>query len=363
MKVIFLQVKYRVLAILFLISMGILFYFDYKTENSITGNGIIIYPKNEKNIYIDRNSLEDINSRSFLLTYVKYSKDSISSDNRRTDANIVETDYIYNYICNHKILWGSFLTKAHDEKSTYAVLNEKAAFDLFGNSFVTGEKVNFLNKEFTIIGVINDADNKNATLYTAFSESEEKYGTYIAMEGKKIDSIYIKDTFKNLGINDTNYDFINLAQINQLGLTKILLSLDMMFLSLALISAVFFVQRIGQKTRVLKNRMEEYYFFPYLKENKKEVLFYILTAAAAFISVLICIWAFTLLFKYMMILKEGASIFKYISNDFPFIQNNAEITAFNIYGNCTIILSAACAFTAMLMGIIDLLKKSPSVNK
>lgn len=95
------------------------------------------------------------------LTYVKRLYQEISNGFRTEETEVVATNDNYAYFVNLELRRGTFFNKKQEEHElAVAVLNEAAAYQLFGNYDCIGEIVYLDQNGFEVIGIVKENGNE-----------------------------------------------------------------------------------------------------------------------------------------------------------------------------------------------------------
>ena len=152
-------------------------------------------------------------SDSLMLTYKNRTRANITALNTRQDVNLIETNHKLPFVMNYSILHGGFFRQdAVQYRHAVAVLNEYAAFKIFGTIESTGNVFTMNSITYVVVGVIDDKDMDNLNVYIP-----------IGLLGDAIESISINldispytaeeivNKLQQVGIIDDDYRFINFA--------------------------------------------------------------------------------------------------------------------------------------------------------
>jgi hypothetical protein len=130
-------------------------------------------------------------------------------------VTLIGTNSHYPRILAYPMTEGSFFSKpAWKSGERYAVLNGKAAFDLFGSSRAAGSPLKIQGEIRIVTGVINDGDDENRRIYVPSSASPARGGNAAFLLARTnaaggIDASYIRDSLKSLGVYDSGFDFFD----------------------------------------------------------------------------------------------------------------------------------------------------------
>ena len=157
--------------------------------------------------------LEQFAQEEFLLTYEIRRPGTVQAVNQRHSVTVVGTNSHYAGVLNYINLNGGFFTAAAmDAKNRHAVLNETAAFQIFGSVPIAGKTLKLDGESWTVTGVIQDGDAKNANIYTPASVAGGQAEAIIVLMDDRVTEAYAKNALKRIGIHENNYEFINLSK-------------------------------------------------------------------------------------------------------------------------------------------------------
>jgi hypothetical protein len=124
------------------------------------------------------------------------------------------TNSHYPRLLGYPMAEGSFFSKqAWEGGWRHAVLNGKAAFDLFGSSHAAGSRLKIRGETWIVAGVIHDGDEDNRRIYAPSSVRGGKAASLLAQTeaAKGINASYIRDSLKSLGVYDSGFGFFSLG--------------------------------------------------------------------------------------------------------------------------------------------------------
>lgn len=216
--------------------------------------------------------LEEFSEEEFLLTYEIRQPATAQAVNSKHPLTLVGTNQNYAGIMGYIVLDGGFFTKAAwDAKNRHAVLNETAAFQIFGNNRISGQTLKLNGEPWIVTGVIQDEDTENANIYVPSSVTGGRAESLMALMDDNVTEAYVKNALKSVGIHDNNYDFINLS--------KSASAFDERF-SVGWKAALFavillFIFKAGggiiQNLRFYRNRLREIYFRELLSYHRADL--------------------------------------------------------------------------------------------
>jgi hypothetical protein len=172
-------------------------------------NLLIALPKNIGSPKINIHEIDDFINNNFLLTYEIHYSEKVNLTHSEFPVIITGTTSGYPQIMKYVMVEGSFFqTAAWTGKLRQAVLNEKAAFILFGSSKITGNRFRTHNDTWLVTGVIRD-NNDDCRIYIPSSVRGAETNAFEMTVSGSFDETYIKNSLKSIGVREGDFDFIN----------------------------------------------------------------------------------------------------------------------------------------------------------
>jgi len=239
------------------------------------GDLLLVLPTGINSPRIDINKIEDFVEEEFLLTYEIPGSDRVSLSNGQYPVTLIETNSCYSRLLGLHMIEGSFFSARDWEgKQRQAVLNEKAAFDIFGSSRIAGNRFKIRNDIWLVTGVINDGDEDSCRVYIPSSIRGGSADALMALTAPSggIDEAYVKNSLKILGIQEAAYNFFNFGTITNL-LWERATVIPLLFFALLFLS---FLRPLAFKFKavfaVLKEELERRYMGQIFSEERKIIL-------------------------------------------------------------------------------------------
>jgi hypothetical protein len=170
-----------------------------------------VLPSGTGSTRFDVQAVEDFSEKHFLLTYEIPGAEKVSLSHAEYAVTVIATNSSYPGILGLRMLEGAFFSKqAWRGKQRYAVLNETAAFAIFGSANIVGSRFRIRNDTWLVTGIISDGDEDKARIYIPSSVRGGEAGA-LALAG--MDEAYARNSLKALGIQEGNFSFLNMAVI------------------------------------------------------------------------------------------------------------------------------------------------------
>jgi len=150
-----------------------------------------------------------------LLTYEIPRTAAVSVNNNRHSVTLTGTNPYYPGMMGYPLKDGGFFTASTmNAKSKHAVLNETAAFALFGSRSLSGGTLRIDGDLWQIVGVIGDHDGERPVLYIPATVYGGTASSVIALMDETFTEARVKNSLKSIGIHDNNFDFLNFSRVS-----------------------------------------------------------------------------------------------------------------------------------------------------
>lgn len=295
----------------------------FKISDKGYKNQFYFYPKLNNNVTVSKEKIDDINENKFLITYEISESKIASTTYSKKQVLLKKTNYTYKLILDYNLLAGSFFTKEmQTANSSSVVLNEFAAFKLFGGIDCINNELDIDGKTYSVVGIIDDYDSKNLNVFTITSEVEDTAFSCIAYIDQKngVKEQLVKNQLKEIGITFENYTFVNLQILYNNIVSKCIVSIVIVLIFLLLLILKSLIIILLSNIYKLKKLLKTIYLKNIFKENGFFALRFIINTLAVIATVgfilILCIYTLTTLLE---------------SNFFIFNINNTNITSFVDY--------------------------------
>jgi cytochrome c oxidase subunit IV len=233
-------------------------------------------------ISIAVNAAEDVNDRVVLLTYGQETErgtvshvlltyesrqsGSVKALQSRHDANLIGTNHSHPHVLNHKLIYGSFFSQeAIQHAQNVAVLNETAAFVMFGNIYAAGNELYIDNMKhrglsvYRVLGVVDDGDEENINVYVPVTVLGSTVNAIAAnfSVNHELSAEYIQTIWQQLGVTTDRYHLVNFYTLNIVVRDRLIL---IFFL---LISGVL----LGGISKTVKSIIKEWHAVNHLRRE------------------------------------------------------------------------------------------------
>lgn len=320
-----------------------------------------IHVRNEKDLYliaprnigeqgIDIKEIEKINEEAFLLTYIRKQQNTATAGYTKHDITLVSTNYTFPFVCRYQMINGGFFSRENQEgENNYAVLNETAAFKMFGNMNVIGLEFTVNDKEYIIRGIINDS-SQVLNIYIPMQLTEQNPDSFMLRtdEFSGVSREYILTRLKQTGISDMNYYFINIGLVNDKITGKAFVAV-LLLLGFCL---VFVLLRCLKILRLQSNFLalayKKLYLRDLLRTHPQKVIAFIVNIAAVFsigaIFVLIILCYMNMYLRWNEAGVLPAAMVLNFEDKYIFIQKAGEYTNLTFVAYIAFLLSFFACF-------------------
>ena len=244
-------------------------------------NLFLVLPTEFGSRRFDVQEIENFSEKEFLLSYEIPGTEKVGLSYAEYHVTVIATNSAYPWIMGFTMAEGSFFSKqAWAGKQRHAVLNETAAYAIFGSANIAGSRVRIRNDTWLVIGVISDGDKDKARVYIPSSVRGGEADA-LALKGVGNDA-YVRTSLKALGIQDGSYSFIDLAAQCRLlwERAEVIILLFFALLLLCLIKPL--IGGFREVLAAMKRELNRFYLGELLQKRGKsfhKTVFYILGLA------------------------------------------------------------------------------------
>jgi len=325
------------------------FFQDYEQYNDI----VLIIPNSNYTVDVPIEKIEKVNEEKFLTTYLVEQEKKIRAIHEHHLVSIKGTNYAYPFVLNYNIVNGGFFPKSSQvQESKVAVLNENAAFNIFGGNDCIGNEIIIDRFIYRVIGVINDKDKKNKNIYIPITLLNQSPKVFVALLDRDISEGYIKAQYKNLGITTDYYDFINLNSLTLMIKEKAIASCAFMLIILLLLQIKWVIHRLTNQYMIFRRLLIKNYLRELFRKEAK--IFGVLIGHFGLIVALIYFIVLLVMYTFEMFLKwKDLSAFFIINCSGSHSMNIfTSIEKSLIYSNILFILLLILFFTLIYSFIL-----------
>lgn len=214
--------------------------------------------------------IEKLTGDDILITYeIKNSAQVQAAGTHRT-VTLIGTNSSYLRILGLQTIAGRFL--ADDTwrmGNRHAVLNQTAAFYLFGGNHIIGNTFKMNDELWMVAGIIEDADEDQAIVYVSFEMTTGSPEVLLVKSGKRVGEV--QNSLVKIGAHESNSKVINVAAISRF-FGQQLAAAAYIGICLGLLLLMRRVAAGGMALyREISSRSQTLYLMPLLKESRKEL--------------------------------------------------------------------------------------------
>jgi len=256
-----------------------------KTPDSL----VFATPKSNDTIGLSGAKIEDMNDDGLMLTYTSKKPAALVSNNANFDCNLIRTNYKYPYVTGYPLGTGGFFTKT-DQKNTeaVAVLNEFAAFEIFGTTDISGNAFEIEGVIYTVRGIISDGELKTSNVYVPMDEGEFPQNLIGKADINKASaSAELINSLKINGISENEYNIIPTADIHKLFYQKLKVGALAIAMGLLVILLDTIISNFKKSVANIHSSMQVEYISDIVK-NHKIILLKIFTLCIAILAAGAC---------------------------------------------------------------------------
>jgi hypothetical protein len=218
----------------------------------------------------DVQAIEEFSENEFLLSYEIPGAERVSLAYAEYPVTVIATNSSYPGILGLNMLEGAFFSKqAWTGKQRHAVLNETAAFTIFGSGGIVGSRFRMRNDTWLVTGVIRDGDEDKARIYIPSLVRGGEAGALAVMRG--MDETYVRNKLKTLGIQEGNYSFINLGTQCRLLWERAEVTALLFFVFFFLGILKHLIAGFAEAGTALKRDLSQFYPAELLRKNRRAV--------------------------------------------------------------------------------------------
>ena len=160
---------------------------------------------------INASMINELNENNNIpTTYEQKSTVSVNVLNNNKTVNQIDTNIYYPFVMEYPLVSGRFF---EEDSVNQVVLNEKAAFDLFGSVNIHRQQMSIGGDMYMVTGVIADRDNEYLNIYTNASHKNIGVSHLITNLSLLVESNqdHVRNIWSSIGVTHELYAFMNYA--------------------------------------------------------------------------------------------------------------------------------------------------------
>jgi len=183
------------------------------------------------------------------------------------DVVLIGTNHTYPIVMNFPLSNGTFFCKnATSEGHRVAILNEQAAFDLFGAMNIAGNVLQINGEPYLVLGVIDDGNSDNLNIFIPTTRLSYTVGTIATnLTDGSLSEAVVRSEWRQIEIDERRYHFINLYSLSMAIRNKLYFALALMVISLLCIGVKKMLQGAVIKWRMIGKLHTQMYIAGILK--------------------------------------------------------------------------------------------------
>jgi hypothetical protein len=233
-------------------------------------NLLLVSPAEDSSYVFDLQKLGRIAEDEFLLTYEIRQQLAVRTAYGEYPVTLIGTNSLYPALSSYPMLRGSFFTgTAEKGKNREAVLNETAAFRLFGGDNIAGRILTIEGAPWLVTGIMDDGEEAPRVYVPAAVKGEGPRALLALLNGAGgVDPVYVKNALMPLGIHETSHLFFDLSGVLRLCEERFALALR--FFICALFCIIARRQSVFLKALVLrfKARLKQEYIGELIRKGR-----------------------------------------------------------------------------------------------
>ena len=236
-------------------------------------NLLMVLPSQIGSPKINVQKIEEFSQDEFLITYEIPGSEKISLPHGDFPVTVIGTNGSFPQILGLTMTEGSFFSKqAWAGKYRHAVLNEKAAFTIFGSNRIENNRFRIRGETWLVTGVISDGDDENSRVYVPSSIQGAPAGGLLTLMSRGYDEAYIKNSVKTLDVREGGFTFFNVGTQIRL-LWERALVIPLLFFAILFLGLLHpFIEKFTKALAVLKAQTARHYTGEIFHKNREAVL-------------------------------------------------------------------------------------------
>ena len=269
---------------------------------------------------INIQKIEEFSESEFLLTYEIPAAERVSLAYAEYPVTMIGTNSNYSQILGLIMTEGAFFSKqAWTGKLKHAVLNEKAAIEIFGSYKINGSRFRIRGETWLVTGVIQDHEEDKARIYIPSTVFGGEAAALAINTSGGLDTAYAVNSLKTQGIREGSFYFMDLGIQNRLLLERILV-LPLLFLGFLLLSLLRpVIIRLTMAISAIKKELDRFYMSEIIKTRKNPVIKAILWGLGLVLMPIAALFSFVNIVSICLHWQDIPSLFN-INREFFQIQ-------------------------------------------
>ena len=206
--------------------------------------------------------VEEAGSRGAAITFESRRFENVTAINNSRSVVLIGTNHSFPFVMNHRLVHGRFFREyAVRYRHRVVVLNEYAAFELFGTTEATGNELIIHGSPYTVVGVIGDGDSDGLNIYvpmTLLGNTVETIATNLALSPSLTD-IGILNEWQRLGVDSGRFHFVDFGVLRTVVRDKLILAFALVIMAVLLTTISKILAGIKNQISALRLLLREVY--------------------------------------------------------------------------------------------------------
>ena len=180
---------------------------------------------------------------------------------RDVRVTLVSVNHAYAQVTGLPLTAGSFFTAyAEETRARHIVLNGQAAFELFGNRDIIGERAEIDGQSYEIVGVLADG-LADAAAYISGTHTEAKAQAFMALpdETNGITAAHVQSLMRQAGVTTTDFYVFDAGVLHALAPGKALFLGTLLLAWLGVLCLRVCAVRLAAAVSDVRERMKRHY--------------------------------------------------------------------------------------------------------
>ncbi len=231
---------------------------------------MLVVPYGYGNPSYDIREIEQLCEEDFGVTYEIRRRAAAETGNSKIPVSMIGTNISYSQVFGLRNVAGSFFTEeAWNMESRYAVLNETAAYSLFGGSNIIGNTVKLDGEVFMVTGVVKDNNRKKEVVYVPSGVMPGSPEVLMIKSGSGIGEV--RNSMAQLGGYESNSRVLDLFTISRSFENQLTAAAFLCLSVWTLFFAYKGVVKIVHYFFVIKLRSKKWYLNQLVNESRVEL--------------------------------------------------------------------------------------------
>lgn len=161
------------LLIIFLVSIGVCMLYGLKVRQVIADDVYILSMRDGSSFYVS--DLLCVQKRNIDAAFEQPVEAVVSNGFRSEEIPVSAVNENFGYYANMQVLWGTFFNEIQESrKYRLAVVNERAAFQLFGSEDCVGQEISLNQITYKVAGTVREqGEEAEAKIYIPYTVLED----------------------------------------------------------------------------------------------------------------------------------------------------------------------------------------------